>query len=148
MTDNWLKQELAAERAAQATAAISDQPGYERAQSSTLEELAMGDKSHREIAGMVRMLMRTDLQHEAVCLAARDRIAWLAARVEQLEAALTPSTETKATYMGEFSVPLPDLDEDGNEYTRHINVPWVTVKEIMAHIRQYAALGVKGKENG
>jgi hypothetical protein len=35
------------------------------------------DKSDEEVAGMVRMLMRTDLNHEAVCVAARDRIMCL-----------------------------------------------------------------------
>lgn len=39
---------------------------------------AYADKSHIELAGMVRMLMRDDLYHEGVCTAARDRIVWLA----------------------------------------------------------------------
>lgn len=48
--------------------------------------------------------------------------------------ALTPSPETKAAYMGEFSVRLPDLGEDGNEVMRDINVPWTTIRDIMAAI--------------
>jgi uncharacterized small protein (DUF1192 family) len=60
--------------------------------------------------------------------------------LRNLEAALTPSEETKVAYMGEFSVPLPEIDDEGNEYTRQINVPWVTIKEIMAAIRARAAL--------
>jgi hypothetical protein len=52
--------------------------------------------------------------------------------------ALTPSAETKAAYIGEFSVPLPDIDNDGNEVMRSINVPWTTIKQIMAAIRARA----------
>lgn len=39
------------------------------------------DLSHAEVAGMVRMLMRTDLNHETVCVIARDRIVMLAEAV-------------------------------------------------------------------
>lgn len=65
--------------------------------------------------------------------------------VERLREALTPSAATKAEYMGEFSVPLPDRDEDGNEVMRQINVPWTTIKEIMAAIRARATL-TQGEE--
>ena len=58
----------------------------------------------------------------------------LEAELERFKAALTPSADTKAAYIGEFSVSLPDLDENGIEYTRKINVPWTTIKEIMASI--------------
>jgi len=54
--------------------------------------------------------------------------------------ALTPSAETKAAYMGEFSMPWPEQDEEGNEVVRSVNVPWVTIKQIMARIRQHANL--------
>ena len=57
---------------------------------------------------------------------------------QKLRAALTPSGETKVAYMGEFSVPLPEFDEDGNEVWRNINVPWTTIKEIMVVILQHA----------
>jgi len=67
------------------------------------------------------------------------------AEIERLQEALEPSGDTKAAYMGEFSVRLPDVDEDGNEYTRSINVPWTTIKEIMAAIRARAALTPKGE---
>lgn len=39
------------------------------------------------VANEVRMLMRDDLYHEAICMAARDRIMRLSLRVEQLERA-------------------------------------------------------------
>ena len=63
----------------------------------------------------------------AVIAAERERAKWL---VE----ALTPSGDTKAAYMGEFSFPVADTDEDGSEYTRKQYVPWDTIKQIMAAI--------------
>lgn len=61
------------------------------------------------------------------------------ARVKALEGALTPSTETKAAYIGEFQFQF-------GEYTP--NVPWTCVKQIMAAIRARAALAVQGVERG
>ncbi|MBL4864819.1 MAG: hypothetical protein JKY67_00400 [Pseudomonadales bacterium] len=52
--------------------------------------------------------------------------------------ALTASGETKREYMGEFSFGFPEFGEDGEEYTRNINVPWTTIKEIMAAIKNRA----------
>lgn len=43
---------------------------------------------------------------------------------------LTAENGMKAALMGEFHVPLPDLDENGNEYIRKINVPWIVIKKI------------------
>jgi DNA polymerase III sliding clamp (beta) subunit (PCNA family) len=51
--------------------------------------------------------------------------------IEHFREALTPSGETKAEYIGEFSMSFPEFDDDGDEVTRTINVPWVTIKEIM-----------------
>lgn len=68
------------------------------------------------------------------------------AEIERLTEAMTPSGDTKSAYMGEFSVRLPDVDEDGNEYTRSINVPWTTIKEIMAAIKARATLSPAVKE--
>lgn len=50
----------------------------------------------------------------------------------RLREALTPSAETKAAYMGEFRFQF------GEEFTP--NVPWTTIKEIMAAIRAQADL--------
>jgi hypothetical protein len=50
--------------------------------------------------------------------------------------ALTPSVETKAAYMGEFSFTI----EEGEYGSRIIPVPWTTIKEIMAAIRDFAKL--------
>jgi len=58
------------------------------------------------------------------------------AECKRLNNALTPSAETKRAYMGEFSVPLPEMDEAGNEYIRSINVPWTTIKKIMQAIKE------------
>ena len=43
------------------------------------KSLAGAHLSDAEVAGRVRMLMRTDLDHEAVCVMGRDRIQWLSA---------------------------------------------------------------------
>lgn len=62
------------------------------------------------------------------------------AEADRLIEALTPSAETKGAYIGEFSFPIHDTDEDGEEVLRKITVPWTTVKEIMAAIRKRAAI--------
>jgi hypothetical protein len=64
---------------------------------------------------------------------------------ERYRKALTPSAETKAEYIGEFSFRVP-LGEDG--YIEPA-VPWTTIKEIMAAIRARAELStplVTGRE--
>ena len=70
----------------------------------------------------------------------RAEVATLRASEARMREALEPRGDTKAAYMGEFSVPLPDTDEDGNEVMRQINVPWTTIKQIMAAISARAAL--------
>jgi len=69
-------------------------------------------------------------------------------RIEALEAALTPSSDTKAAYHGEFSflITVRVEDEETSEpidVKRKVMVPWNTIKEIMAAIRDRAALGEK-----
>ena len=64
---------------------------------------------------------------------------------DALMEALTPSGETKAAYMGEFTIAIephfnedeePDDEaEDAPDPYEHITVPWTTIKEIMAAIR-------------
>lgn len=51
-----------------------------------------------------------------------------------LEEALTPSADTKAAYIGEFSFTRAVRDQDGHEDWEPVKVPWTTVKEIMAAI--------------
>jgi hypothetical protein len=68
----------------------------------------------------------------------------LSAREAKLVEALTPSGDTKAAYMGEFSFPgvIRYENEDGEECedAHKIPVPWTTIKEIMAAIRARAAI--------
>lgn len=52
----------------------------------------------------------------------------------RLREALTPSGDTKAAYMGEFSFNLHRIDEFGDEYSEKVYVPWTTIKEIMAAV--------------
>jgi hypothetical protein len=49
---------------------------------------AGGHLSDAEVAGKVRMLMRNDLDHESVCVMARDRIRDLSRYVDALKGAL------------------------------------------------------------
>jgi hypothetical protein len=61
--------------------------------------------------------------------------------VERLIEALTPSLQTKAAYIGEFSFSIDEQSDDQMcEVTRKVDVPWTTIKEIMAAIRARAAL--------
>lgn len=70
---------------------------------------------------------------------AADALTTLQAREATLIRALTPSAETKAAYIGEFSFTIEDTDDEwGLPITRHIDVPWTTIKEIMAAIRARA----------
>lgn len=64
--------------------------------------------------------------------------------IERLREALTPSGSTKEAYIGEFSFSVKRLDEDGNEYSEMIDVPWTTIKDIMAAIAARAALEERG----
>jgi len=61
-------------------------------------------------------------------------------RLVKLQEAVTPSAATKAAYMGEFSMRIPELDENGNEIFCTVNVPWITIKKIMKAIQKRAAL--------
>lgn len=53
--------------------------------------------------------------------------------------ALTPSADTKAAYIGEFAFTVT-LRAGNHEDYRRIEVPWTTIKEIMAAIYDRAAL--------
>lgn len=53
-----------------------------------LRGMLLPDVSDAEMAGKVRMLLRSDLDHELVCQAARDRILTLAREKELLVAAV------------------------------------------------------------
>jgi hypothetical protein len=85
---------------------------------------------------------------KAGCKEERLRAEKAETRIEALEAALTPSSDTKAAYHGEFSflITVRVEDEETSEpidVKRKVMVPWNTIKEIMAAIRDRAALGEK-----
>lgn len=69
-------------------------PEFDEAGKSQMREKAKraagvetyGHMSDEWVADRVRMLMRSDLDHEAMCCAARDRIMRLALRITELEA--------------------------------------------------------------
>lgn len=63
-----------------------------------------------------------------------------------LREALTPSGSTKAAYIGEFSFAIECADEDGEPSSMLVQVPWNTIKEIMAAISTRAARSAPAKE--
>jgi hypothetical protein len=67
------------------------------------------------------------------------RIKRLEAEVASLRGALTPSGDTKAAYIGEFQMGIT-LRARGEEEYRRVQIPWDTIKEIMAAIRERATL--------
>lgn len=80
---------------------------------------------------------RTEVRVEEV----RDQ----ATEIARLREALTPSGDTKAAYMGEFKFNGPEyMDENMQPRFDTHTVPWTTIKEIMAAIRDRAALNPKG----
>lgn len=76
---------------------------------------------------------------------AERRLATVEAENTKLRKALAPSAETKAAYMGEFSFEIEEFDEDCELRTRKVEVPWTTIKEIMAAISRQALAGKDGE---
>jgi hypothetical protein len=71
------------------------------------------------------------------------------AEVARLREALTPSSDTKAAYSGEFRISVYDAeDSQGNEIWRDVLVDWTTIKAIMATIMSRAALQPKETDHG
>lgn len=73
-----------------------------------------------------------------IALSQADALSAALEREAGLRGALTPDVRTKAAYMGEFFFEIDVLDEDGEPVTRRVDVPWATVKEIMAAITRKA----------
>jgi hypothetical protein len=73
----------------------------------------------------------------------------LVAENRALHEAMTPSVDTKAAYIGEFSFNVEVWDPDGGEagegeaVLESKTVPWTTVKEIMAAISAHARQALK-----
>ena len=87
----------------------------------------------RSIAGSLHTL---DALPIAVQAFARHREAAEASAREKALEALTPSAETKAAYVGEFQFSVPDFGNPAGH--RFVEVPWTTIKEIMAAIKARA----------
>lgn len=62
----------------------------------------------------------------------------LQAERDALLEALTPSCDTKAAYSGEFSINYTQVDEEGEEHSTKMYVPWTVIKDIMKAIRKRA----------
>lgn len=103
--------------------------------------------SLQESASNARRIARVPAMEEALLEKVEDlqeastRITEQAAEIERLREALEPSGETKCAYMSEFSFTREVFDEDGDEVTEELVVPWSTVKDIMAAISELAAQG-------
>lgn len=66
------------------------------------------------------------------------------AEVGRLKRATTPSPATKAAYVGEFHFDWTVWAPNGDEQITHrVQVPWTTIKQIMAAIRARACLSSK-----
>ena len=98
---------------------------------------------HREMLAADE-LMRKHQGRAVAAEADRDRLAAanaaLDAKVAGLVEALEPSAETKAAYMGEFYMGVTMSHPCLGEETRKVQIPWTTIKEVMAAIRARAAL--------
>lgn len=66
------------------------------------------------------------------------------AEARAMREALTPSGDTKAAYVGEFSMPVT-LRLRHEEEVRRVEVPWTTIKEIMAAIKARALGGTNAE---
>lgn len=61
--------------------------------------------------------------------------------------ALTPSGATKAAYSGEFRFSfVHGVDEDGNDVSINVQVPWTTIKDVMAAILKRAEVAREDAE--
>ncbi|MGE4193048.1 MAG: hypothetical protein AB7E51_06645 [Pseudodesulfovibrio sp.] len=85
--------------------------------------------------------MEAPYDNEEAMLIAHD----LKAENERLREALTPSTETKQEYFGNFDAYITDVDEDGNDITRKVIIGWDSIKDIMGAIKKRAGNGGNGK---
>ena len=75
---------------------------------------------------------------DPLCVAAAKRIEGDAAEIERLWAALTPNAQTKAAYIGKFTMTLKEVDDYGDDRSLRVTIPWTSIKEIMRAILKYA----------
>lgn len=109
--------------------------------------MAAGQQALAQIKGPLQVIDSPELH---TLRAERDRLAAanavLEAKVAGLVRALEPSAETKAAYMGEFYMGVTMSHPRLGEETLKVQIPWTTIKEVMAAIRALAALA--SHENG
>jgi hypothetical protein len=99
-----------------------------------------GDRYVADIDACVAWVRRCKEDAHRRTVEALTRAKAAEARCKELIAALTPSSDTKAAYIGEVKFTVSTgFDEDGCEIWQDITVPWTTTKEIMAMIVGYAA---------
>jgi hypothetical protein len=101
----------------------------------------------------IRLTLASPVEYPAIterCLReAAAAIERLVAENRALHEAMTPSVDTKAAYIGEFSFNVEVWDPDGGEagegeaVLESKTVPWTTVKEIMAAISAHARQALK-----
>lgn len=104
-----------------------------RAEGERLREIATKNEKAADALWAERDRIREDRDQWArMYSACTKREQELLVDLRALREVLTPSAETKAVYMGEFVW----TDKNGIEHM----VPWTTIKEIMAAIRERATL--------
>lgn len=62
------------------------------------ETMVFAELTDLQMANKVRMLMRDDLDHEAVCVGARDRIMYLSQQLEAVFGGKAPTQELAGTF--------------------------------------------------
>jgi len=96
--------------------------------------LACGDAAKRLPAAIHALTtQQAEIASLKSALAEQERVCG------EMRAALEPSAENKAAYMGRFNFPF-SINVAGKDVTFTPNVPWVTIKSIMAAIRARAVL--------
>lgn len=127
-SDNWIE---ARELQQEAAAEIERLREIEKDWQAMRDERNAARTGYDCLLGENRELVKLEVENER-----------LRAENERMRGALTPSAGTKAAYMGEFEFGL--CDGEYGSFTA--TVPWTTIKEIMAAIRDRAALSSKTEE--
>ena len=112
-------------------------------QAAEIERLTMENEGLREANEHANRMQRLTM----------DQRETAERQLAEAMAALTPSAETKAAYMGEFyfSFTIMEMNKDDEPYEcqRAVTVPWDTIKEIMAAILARTTLSnLQSKEAG
>jgi hypothetical protein len=94
-----------------------------------------------EVEAQSRCLLELEAQVEKQGEMLNELKKAMAAKDKELVAyrnALTPSSETKAAYIGEIEWTREVFDENGMAEIEILQIPWTSMKEFMAMIRGYA----------